>query len=79
MTEVVSKHLQLVSSELVVVPEHLVVARPAGPLNPLMGQQVEVPLSGVVYPLVHYSTRQHVAVLAEIDYAILIESPFLLK
>ena len=62
MTEIVSQHLQLVSSELVVVPEHLVVARPAGPLDTLVRQKVEVPLSRVVDTLVHHGASQGVAI-----------------
>ena len=47
VTEVVGQHLQLVSRELTVVPEDLVVAGPAGPLDPLVTQEVEVSLQRV--------------------------------
>ena len=61
MEEVVSQDLQLVSSRLHVIPEHLVMAGPAGPLNTLVAQEVEVSLCGMVDTLVHQSTSQGIA------------------
>ena len=40
----------------------LVVTRPAGSLDALVTEEVEISLSGVVDPLVHYGPRQSVAV-----------------
>ena len=44
MTEVVGESLQLVSREVAVVPEDVVVTRSAGPLDTLVRHQVEVTL-----------------------------------
>ena len=62
MAEVIGQHLQVVGSEVVVVPQHLVVARPAGALDTLVTKQVEVTLGWVIDTLIHYSTRQSIAV-----------------
>ena len=78
MTEVVGESLQLVSREVAVVPEDVVVARPARPLDPLVRHQIEVALHmfskymtdispchlcWVIDPLVHHSPGQGVPVL----------------
>ena len=77
MTEVVGESLQLVSREVAVVPEDVVVARPAGPLDPLVRHQIEVALHmfskymtdirschlcWVIDPLVHHSPGQGVPI-----------------
>ena len=62
VAEIIGQHLQVVSSEIVVVPQHLVVARPAGALDTLVTKQVEVTLGGVIDSLIHYSTRKGIAV-----------------
>ena len=46
-----------------VVPQDLVVTRPAGPLDPLVRHQVEIPLGRMVDTLVHHSPGQSVPVL----------------
>ena len=78
MTEVVGESLQLVCREVAVVPEDVVVARPAGPLDPLVRHQIEVALDmfskymtdirpchlcWVIDPLVHHRPGQGVPVL----------------
>ena len=63
VAEVVGEDLQLIGREVAVVPEYLVVARSTRPLDPLVAEQVEVTLGGVVYPLVHHGASQGVAVL----------------
>ena len=78
MTEVVGESLQLVSREVAVVPEDVVVARPARPLDPLVRHQIEVALNmfskymtdisschlcWVIDPLVHHRPGQGVPVL----------------
>ena len=63
VTQVVGEDLQLVSGELTVVPQHLVVTGSAGALDPLVTQQIEVSLGGMVDPMVNHSPSQSVAVL----------------
>ena len=71
-------YLELVSCELSVVPEYLVVTGPAGALDALVAQQVEISLQdkdnqedkpslgiylrGMVDPLVHHSPGQGVPI-----------------
>ena len=62
VTQVVGEDLQLVSGELAVVPQHLVVTGSAGALDPLVTQQVEVSLGGMVDALVHHGAGQGVTV-----------------
>jgi len=62
VTQVVGENLQLVSGELTVVPQHLVVAGSAGALDALVTQQVEVALGGMVDALVHHGPGQSVPV-----------------
>ena len=63
MTEVVGQGLQLVSGQVAVVPEDLVVTRPGGALDTLVRHQVEISLGGMVDALVHHSPGQSVPVL----------------
>ena len=56
VTQVVGEDLQLVSGELTFVPQHLVVTGSAGALDPLVTQQVEVSLGGMVDALVNDKT-----------------------
>ena len=56
VTEVVGQNLELISWEVTIVPQDLVMARPASSLDPLVTQQVEVTFSGVVYSLVHHGS-----------------------
>ena len=63
MAEIVGEGLQLVSGEVAVVPQHLVVTGPGGALDPLVRDQVEITLGGMVDPLVHHSPGQSVPVL----------------
>ena len=58
----VTTYLQLICGEAAVVPEHLIVAGPARPLDPLVAEEVEVSLGGVVDALVHHGPRQSVPV-----------------
>ena len=62
VTQEVGENLQLVSGELTVVPQHLVVTGSAGALDPLVTQQVEVSLGGMVDALVHHGPSQGVTV-----------------
>ena len=52
----VGQELQLLSTKLVLVQEHMVVAGAVGALNTGMAVQVEVELSGVADGPVHQST-----------------------
>lgn len=44
---------------------YLVVRGPAGALNALVRDEIEVSLGGVVYPLVYHGASEDVAILAE--------------
>ena len=50
------------NSQTNTVISYLVVTGPAGALDPLVAEQVEVALSGMVDPLVYHSPRQSVPV-----------------
>ena len=63
VTEIVGQLLQIISGQVVVVPENLVVTRPAGALDSLVTEQVEISLSGMVDPLVHHGPGQSVPIL----------------
>ena len=63
MAEVVGELLHRVRRHPAVVPQHLVVAGPGGALDPLVRDQVEITLGGMVDPLVHHSPGQSVPVL----------------
>ena len=63
MAEIVGEGLQLVSGQVAVVPQHLVVTGPGGALDALVRDQVEVPLGGMVDALVHHGAGQCVPVL----------------
>ena len=62
VTEVVGQSLQLVSVEVRVVPEDLVVTGPGGALDALVRHQVEITLGGMVDALVDDSSSQDVTV-----------------
>ena len=55
-------HLQFVCRKAAVVPQDLVVAGSASPLDPLVAEEVEVALGRMVDALVHHGPRQSVAV-----------------
>ena len=63
VAQLVGQLLKLVSVEVVVIPEDVIVAGPGGALDSLVGHQVEVSLCGVVYPLVDDSAGQGIPVL----------------
>ena len=63
MAEVVGQGLQLVSGQVAVVPEDLVVAGPGGAPDALVRDQVEIPLGGMVDALVHHGPGQSVPIL----------------
>ena len=63
VAQIVSEGLEVISVEVRVVPEDVVVAGPGGALDSLVGHQVEVSLRGVVYPLVDDSAGQGIPVL----------------
>ena len=63
MAQVVGEGLQIIRVEVAVVPEDVVVAGPGGPLDPLVGHQVEVALGGMVDALVDHRAGKSVTVL----------------
>merc|ERR1719206_559681 len=63
VTQVIRQYFQLISREVTIIPQDLVVTRPACSLNTLVTKQVEITLSWMINPLVHHRPSQGVAVL----------------
>ena len=64
MAELVGQLLQLISLKSVIVPENMIVSWSGGPLDPLVGAEVEVELCRVGDADVHGGTGGDVAALA---------------
>jgi len=63
VAQLVGQLLQLVSIEMIIVPENVVVAGSGGSLDTLMGAEIEVKLGGVSDPDVHRGSGWNVSTL----------------
>jgi len=61
VAQLIGQLLQFISLKPVIIPEYVVVGWSAGPLDSLVGAQVEVELGGVSDPDVHGGPRRNVA------------------
>ena len=75
VAQLVRQLLQLVRVEVIVVPQHVVVAGSARALDPLVAAQVEVELGGVGDPDVHRRACRNVSALPTLLLLVRAEEP----
>ena len=66
VTQLISEQLDVVSTEVTVVPQQVVVTGTTGALDGRMGAQIEVVLSGVSDDSVHCGPRRDIATFPSI-------------
>ena len=67
VAQVVRQDLELIRSEIAVIPQKVVVGRTTGPLNSVMRNQEEVVLCWVDDVGVHHCSRRHIAGFAHLQ------------